>query len=190
MMFFIACFLAIIKMKTYKFNILQINTKEKFRQTDGDKGFNRNVVISLFLVATPFLFYLYKLASNGFKICETLLFTIINSEWKSIQRFFYHVWIRITMMTSFSIWFFTYKHWWRYALLISFTIYLYQLTGVLNHNIQYFNTYEFYNSLSIIIPLFLVHVMAVLTIQNKTNKLDLNQQLIAGCKSALNDYTF
>lgn len=161
-----------MKTTNYK-NKVQTNLKAKYRRTVRSIGFKRGVAISLFFIATPFIFYLYRLAPQTSKVWETEYFTITSGGWGSVQTFIYHAWIKIIAAIGFSIWFFTCKHWWRYSLLVPFTMYLYQFSGVINHKIQYFDDYEFILSLPLVLPIVLIHIVVAYRLRNKKDSLDL-----------------
>lgn len=132
----------------------------KFRQTDRNRNIITGVLLSLFLTATPFLFYMYKYAPADAAEWETSLGTITSGGFGSVQAYLHALFTKITFVSLTGIWFLTSNNWWKYAILVPLTMFLFQLSGVINYKIQYIDEFDFWYSLPAILPilLFLIYI--------------------------------
>jgi len=154
-------------------------TKKTIKSQPTDKRTKKlisGVVLSLLLVTTPFLFYLYKFAPSDSTTWETPIGTIGSAGFYSVQVFMHALFTKITFVLLTAIWFLTSRNWWKYAILVPLTMFLFQLFGVINDTLQYIDEFDFWYSLPIIIPILflLVYLSFVLSRKNpsKTNDLD------------------
>jgi len=118
------------------------------------------VVISIILITTPFLFYLYRIAPTDSTEWETIFGTINSGEYRNVSFYLHSLFTKITFVVLTGIWFLTCKNWWKYAILVPFTMFLFQLSGVVNHKLQYIDEYDFWYSLPVILPIlfFLIYI--------------------------------
>ncbi len=125
---------------------------------DRKKSIKKGVAISLLLIATPFLFYVYKYAPTDSKEWETIFGTINAGNFKSAQSFVHVLFTKITFILLTSIWFLTSRNWWKYAILVPLIMFLYQLYGVINFQIQYIDEFDFWYSLPFIAPVIIFFI--------------------------------
>ncbi len=132
----------------------------KFRVTDRNKNIYVGVVISFILIATPFLFYIYKFAPSDSKEWDTIFGTLKSSGFANMQAYMHALFTKITFVTLTVIWFLTAKNWWKYAILVPLTMFLFQLSGIINYELQYIDEYDFWYSLPFILPIiaFLIYL--------------------------------
>ncbi len=129
----------------------------KFRQTDRKKTFISGVLLSLSLIATPFLFYIYKYAPAEPDVSwDTIFGTIEAGNFGSVQSYMHALFTKITFVLITAIWFITSRNWWKYAILVPLTMFLFQLSGVINHQIQFIDEFDFFYSIPVIIPILLL----------------------------------
>ncbi|MAZ72368.1 MAG: hypothetical protein CMC70_04390 [Flavobacteriaceae bacterium] len=129
----------------------------KFRQTDRKKAFISGVLLSLTLTATPFLFYIYKYApAESGETWETAFGTIEAGNFGNVQAYMHALFTKITFVLITAIWFVTSRNWWKYAILVPLTMFLFQLSGVINHQIQFIDEFDFFYSIPVIIPILLL----------------------------------
>lgn len=135
-------------------------TNTKSRQTDKKRRILIGVLISILLVATPFLFYFYKYAPAESTEWETLLGTISSGGFGSVQSFMHALFTKLTFIMLTGTWFLTSSNWWKYSILIPLTMFLFQLSGVINYKIQYIDEFDFWYSLPVILPIlfFLIYI--------------------------------
>ena len=131
----------------------------KFRQTDRKKNLLTGVLLSLLLIATPFLFYVYKYAPDA-KEWDTIIGTIRASGFSNVQSYMHAVFTKFTFIMLTTIWFLTSNNWWKYAILVPLVMFLFQFIGVLNFELQYIDEFDFWYSLPIILPIlfFLIYI--------------------------------
>ncbi len=132
----------------------------KFRVTDRNKNIYVGVVISFILIATPFLFYIYKFAPSDSKEWDTIFGTLKSSGFANMQAYMHALFTKVTFVTLTVIWFLTAKNWWKYAILVPLTMFLFQLSGIINYELQYIDEYDFWYSLPFILPIiaFLIYL--------------------------------
>lgn len=128
-------------------------TNTKFHQTDRRKNIILGVLLSLFLIATPFLFYIYKFAPSDDKEWNTFFGAITSGGFGSVQAYMHALFTKITFVSLTGIWFLTSNNWWKYAILVPLTMFLFQLSGVINYKIQYIDEFDFWYSLPLILPI-------------------------------------
>ena len=118
------------------------------------------VLLIVILCATPFLFYLYRIVPPKVTEWDTIFGTIETQGFKTVQGYIYTLFTKLTFVLLTGIWFLTSKNWWKYAVLVPFTMFLFQLSGVINQNIQYIDEYDFWYSLPVILPIlfFLIYI--------------------------------
>jgi hypothetical protein len=134
-------------------------TNTKFHQTDRKKSLLTGVFLSLLIIATPFLFYIYKYAPDATE-WDTIFGTIRASGFSNVQTYMHAVFTKFTFILLTTIWFLTSKNWWKYAILVPLVMFLFQFIGVLNYELQYIDEVDFWYSLPIILPIliFLIYI--------------------------------
>jgi hypothetical protein len=117
------------------------------------------VFISLLLIATPFLFYVYKYAPNT-KEWDTIFGTIRANGFIDVNSYMHAVFTKVTFIMLTTIWFLTSNNWWKYAILVPLVMFLFQFLGVLNFELEYIDEFDFWYSLPIILPIlfFLIYI--------------------------------
>lgn len=128
-------------------------TSTKSQLTGRKKRLIIGGVIAFLLAMTPFLFYLYLYAPENSKIWETVIFTFETKSFNNAQNFIHALFTKITFVIITSLWFITSKHWWKWAILIPLTMFLFQLLSVINYQEDYFDDFDFWYSLVIIMPI-------------------------------------
>lgn len=142
-------------------------TNTKSRLTGRKRRLIIGGVIALLLAITPFLFYLYKYAPDNSKIWKTAIFTFETKSFSNAQNFIHALFTKITFVIITSLWFITSKHWWKWAILIPLTMFLFQLLSVINYQEDYFDDFDFWYSLVIIMPI----IVFLVWISNELNKI-------------------
>tara|TARA_B100000949_G_C14120029_1_gene382152 strand:- start:76 stop:522 length:447 start_codon:yes stop_codon:yes gene_type:complete len=146
------------------------------------------VLLTIFLVATPFLFYFYKFAPKGAEEWETLFGTITSGGFDNVQIYLHALVTKLTFVLLTGIWFLTSRNWWRYAILIPFTMFLFQLSGVVNFKISYIDEFDFWYSLPIILPILILLVYISYIASKKSGDSDeLKQEVDNEIKKLLSD---
>jgi hypothetical protein len=134
-------------------------TNTKFRQTDRRKSLFIGVFLSLLLIATPFLFYVYTYAPDA-KEWDTIFGTVRARGFSNVQAYMHAVFTKLTFIMLTTIWFLTSNNWWKYAILVPLVMFMFQFIGVLNFELKYIDEFDFWYSLPIIVPilLFLIYI--------------------------------
>lgn len=135
-------------------------TNMKSRTTDRTKNIYSGVVISIILIATPFLFYIYKFAPSDSKEWNTVFGTLKSNSFGTMQAYMHALFTKITFVTLTIIWFLTAQNWWKWAILVPLTMFLFQLSGIINWELKYIDEYDFWYSLPFITPVvgFLIYL--------------------------------
>jgi len=156
---------------------------------DRKKSITRGVAISLLLIATPFVFYLYKYAPSDTKEWDTIFGVIQSGEFNSVQAYLHALVTKITFVLLTTIWYLTSINWWKHAILVPFTMFLFQLSGVINFRMQYIDEYDFWYSLPFIIPIlvFLIYISARVSKKDTTTSRALKNDVDREIKNILSD---
>ncbi|TSE08754.1 hypothetical protein [Aquimarina algiphila] len=149
----------------------------RFQITDKKTKLISGVIVIIVLAMTPLLFYLYKIVPKGTTSWQFLTFTMETKGFRSVQIFIHAFFTKFTFVLSFSVWFLTCKHWWKWVLLIPLTMFLFQLTGVVNQNIEYIDEYDFWYSLPVTIPVLVFLIILRNRLKFYNDALDLKEQL-------------
>ena len=77
-----------------------------------------------------------------------------------VLLFLHALFTKISFVLLTGIWFITATNWWKYSILVPFTMFLFQLSGIINFQLQYIDEYDFLYSLPFITPIifFLVYI--------------------------------
>ena len=150
----------------------------KSRQTDRKKSLLLGVFISLLLIATPFLFYIYKYAPTDSKEWDTIFGTIRASGFSNVQNYMHAVFTKLTFIMLTTIWFLTSNNWWKYAILVPLVMFLFQFLGVLNYELVFIDELDFWYSLPIILPIlfFLIYISLIIS-KNQSDSSDLKTEV-------------
>jgi len=146
------------------------------------------VLLSIILIVTPFLFYIYRYAPAEASEWKTIFGTIEAGGFIYIQSYMHALFTKISFVLLTGIWFFTSNNWWKYAILVPFTMFLFQLSGVINFQIQYIDEYDFWYSLPIVLPilLFMIYLSYRLSKKNSDNS-NLEEDVDEEIKKILSD---
>ncbi|UOB16615.1 hypothetical protein [Abyssalbus ytuae] len=147
------------------------------RLTDRRKKAFIGYVISFFLITSPFLFYLYRVAPSDSKEWQLGFLIIKSGGFANVQFFLHALFTKLILCTITTVWFFTCQSWWKYAILVPITMFLFQLTGVLNYKIQYIDEYDFWYSLPVVIPIVASIIIVSGKISKYTTALDLKDEI-------------
>jgi len=117
------------------------------------------------LIATPFLFYLYKFAPSEAQEWDTVFGKIHSGGFGNVQAYLHALFTKIVFVLLTGIWFLTSNNWWKYAILIPFTTFLFQLSGVVNYKLQYIDEFDFWYSLPVVLPIlfFIVYISYIIS---------------------------
>lgn len=146
----------------------------KYHQTDRTKSLIKGGVISVLLISTPFLFYLYTYAPHDQTHWETSFGTFEAGPFKSVQTYMHALFTKITFVILTGLWFITSTKWWRFAILVPFTMFLFQLSGVVSFKVNYMDEYDFWDALPFILPIivFLAFLSHRLSMKKPNSTLD------------------
>ncbi|WP_100803056.1 hypothetical protein [Ulvibacter sp. MAR_2010_11] len=146
------------------------------------------MLLSLFLIATPFLFYIYKYAPADATEWDTFFGVVNSGGFGSVQAYMHALFTKITFVSLTGMWFLTSTNWWKYAILVPLTMFLFQLSGVINYKIQYIDEFDFWYSLPAILPIlfFLIYISYRISNQSTTSN-DLKKDVDDEIKKILSD---
>lgn len=146
----------------------------KYRLTDRKQDLLKGGVLSIILISTPFLFYIYKYAPADETTWDTWLGTFESGAFSNVQTYMHALFTKITFVVLTGIWFLTSNRWWRYAILVPFTMFLFQLSGVISYKVKYMDEYDFWDALPFILPIlfFLAFISHRLSTRKPKSTLD------------------
>lgn len=111
--------------------------------TGKNKSLITGTIIASFIIACPFLFYLYQ----GFPespTWESSFGTYTSYSWGNVNTL---AWVFLGKFIPFLlllIWFFTCKHWWYHVILVPLCMYAFQIFTTLNEDANNVDTTELY----------------------------------------------
>ncbi len=167
----------------------KLTKKTTYRhQTDRKKKYLIGVLISIVLVTTPFLFYIYRIAPTEGSEWDTIFGKITAGSFQNVSYYLHSLFTKMTFVILTGIWFLTSSNWWKYAILVPFTMFLFQLSGVINYKIQYIDEYDFWYSLPVILPIlfFLIYISLRIGRRGK-NEVDLKKEVDEEIKQIWSD---
>ncbi len=139
-------------------NHLNTGRNKNNRKTKkGKKQIIGGTIVFLIILATPFLFYLYKSFPES-QIWKTSFFELktLFPDWFTFAWYFVN---KIVPLILLLIWFFTCKHWWYWAILAPIGMYVFQLWNIIeqSNNIDETELLYLYPFMFILMPaLFLI----------------------------------
>ena len=143
-------------------------------QPDRRKNLIKGAILSLLLITSPFLFYVYKFAPADQTNWDTFLGTLESGSFSNVQSLLHALFTKITFVLLTGIWFLISKNWWRFAILVPFTMFLFQLSGVISYKIKYMDEYDFWDSLPFILPIvfLVIYISYRLSVRSPKSSLD------------------
>jgi hypothetical protein len=121
--------------------------KSLFLRTD-------NVIIIAIVIAT-YLLFVYDFFPDQ-KEASIFGYNYNSGYFQSIKTTAFMFFSKLVPILLLCIWFVTNKSWWYYVLLIPISVYVFQLVSVINDDLLFLDTIEFYQSLLVTIPLSLL----------------------------------
>lgn len=88
-------------------------------------------VISVIIVITPIITYLYKYVPSGKMGLDLLFFDVGSHGFDDVSSFLYYFLAKVVPLLLLVIWFVTSKQWWYHAILIPMSMYAFQLFSVI-----------------------------------------------------------
>ena len=117
-------------------------------------------LIAAFLVASPYLFYLYEGFPN-IKVWESsflgIHFKYTSNYYESVYVFAWTLFAKLIPLAYLLIWFFTCKHWWYHAILIPIAMYILQIYFTINDDLILADFGEIY----VLAPLILIALVFI-----------------------------
>jgi len=141
-----------------------------------NKKFISGAIIALVLILSPFLFYLYRYAPDA-KTWNLGLFTIHSGGFPNVYSLAHALFTKLLFLIVFTLWYFTCNHWWKYAIMVPFTMVAFQISGVINYQIQLIDEYDFWYSLPIVLPLVALLFFIGKKLDYLTTGIDLKEEI-------------
>ncbi len=138
--------------------------KEKSRRTDKTKvkTLITGTIIASFIIACPFLFYLYQ----GFPEAptwESPFGTIRSYFWEDVSYFAWVILGKLIPFLLLLIWFFTCRHWWYHVILVPLCMYAFQIYSTMNTDMYSTDTTEIY----VLAPVIFIMAIFSYTVRTK-----------------------
>ena len=100
-------------------------------------------IITMVIVAIPYLLYVSQGISSDAETLDTFLGTLQGGYYGSVQGYVYWFFEKLVPLSLLIIWFITNRNWWVHAIIIPITVYLFQLISVMNDSVAYVDEVEF-----------------------------------------------
>ena len=126
------------------------------------KSLITGTIIASFIIACPFLFYLYE----GFPdsaTWESPFGTYTSYYWENVNILAWVLFGKFIPFCLLLIWFFTCKHWWYHVILVPLCMYAFQIYTTLNSDITSTDTVEIY----VLAPVIFIMAIFSYTIRTK-----------------------
>lgn len=140
-------------------------SSKNYLQTVKRTNLITGTVIIVFLLITPYLFYLYQSVPSNAS-WDTFFGTYTSRGWEDVQTLAWILMGKIIPFILLLIWFFTCKHWWYHALLVPLCMYAFQIYSTINDDIRFADTNEFF----VLAPI--IFFMAIFTYTVRTRVFD------------------
>jgi len=117
--------------------------KDTSQQTDKTNSLITGTIIAGFIIACPFLFYLYQ----GFPQSPTWdspFGEYTSYSWGDVNFLAWVLFGKFVPFLLLLIWFFTCKHWWYHVILIPLSMYAFQIYSTLSEDVKDADTTEIY----------------------------------------------
>jgi hypothetical protein len=135
--------------------------------------FTKDVVLIVLIISTSFTYLIYHHSPDGAE-WNTWFGTLTAGEhWGDIYSFLYQAVTKATFVLILTMWYFTSERWWKFSILIPISIYLFQFASVFNDNYQYTETFEWYHSLPLTLPILLALLYIGIRTYNRKERLNL-----------------
>ncbi|RNL89851.1 hypothetical protein ED312_06950 [Sinomicrobium pectinilyticum] len=119
-------------------------------------------IVAALIALSPYIFYLY----DSFPTEQSWEFFVFSFNSPTYQNLNTFTWIflgKFVPLYLLFLWFFTCKHWWYHVILIPIAMYVFQLFSVINDDIRYYDEFEIYY----LIPIMLIIIPLVYLIRLK-----------------------
>lgn len=160
-----------------RFRPTQLTRVPLLHQMDRRKKLLIGVVLCLIIVATPFLFYSYRLISTETTKLDLFGITIEAGGHGNMNYYAYYFLGKLAFLITFIIWFLTCSHWWKYAILVPISMLIFQMAGLVNTSIDYIDEFDFWYSVPVVVPVILILLFVAKKMRPYAYGLDLKEQL-------------
>ncbi|TXD84299.1 hypothetical protein ESY86_10365 [Subsaximicrobium wynnwilliamsii] len=109
-------------------------------------------LIGVLIALTPFLFYSYIYIPEE-SHWDAFLFTYHSGFYNNARTGMWSILGKFVPLFLLFIWFFTCRHWWFHAILVPISMFTYQIIGVINDDIIFFDNFDL---------IYMVPIMAVI----------------------------
>ncbi|WP_268225106.1 hypothetical protein [Sinomicrobium oceani] len=119
-------------------------------------------IVAALIAISPYIFYLFENFPNEQK-WEFFIFSFNSPTYQNLNTFAWIFLGKFVPLYLLFLWFFTCKHWWYHVILIPIAMYVFQLFSVINDDIRYYDQFEIYY----LIPIMLIIIPIVYLIRLK-----------------------
>ncbi|WP_400078895.1 hypothetical protein [Winogradskyella sp. R77965] len=145
-----------------------------------NKKIKRDFIIILFILISPFSFFLYNLVPKDTGIWNTEWFTLDPGFYDEASFYVWIIFNKILTITILTIWFITCRKWWRFVILISLFIEFYKLFICFDIAKNGIEVNALSNSLYVSIPYILLLLLTYglnYYIDNKKTRFSVNEEI-------------
>ena len=113
-------------------------------------------IITLVIVAIPYLLYLSQGIPGDIETMDTVFGTVRGGYYGSVQGYVYWFFEKLVPLSLLILWFITNRNWWVHAIIIPITVYLFQLISVMNDSVAYVDEVEFIYTVPIAVVIMVI----------------------------------
>lgn len=151
------------------------------------KRFIYGLLLGVFIVSSPYLFYLYRTPPPETQSWQIAFITLNANEFYDVSYFLHALFTKFSLVFFSSLAFLHIKAWWKWAILVPIVMFLYQLFSVVNSNLMIFDEYSLWKSLTLTIPVLSMLIYSAIKLNNRVDKLDVYDSAMEEYESALNE---
>ena len=143
-------------------------------------------IIALVIIISPYFYYIYQGIPDG-DVWDSPFGTINSSYYPSVQVLFWTLFNKIVPLFLLLIWFFTCRHWWYHAILVPICMIIFQIYTIINDEIRFPDTDEFYILAPIIFIMLIFSYTVRTKVFDKIHGIDLSELRRGNWKGELQD---
>ncbi|SFT03865.1 hypothetical protein SAMN04487906_2656 [Zhouia amylolytica] len=131
-----------LNQKEYLKKLSKLSIKVKKRYGEGVTGSEKTrpklnaagVITSVFLLATPILYYVYRFVPQDFVAPGSLIGDAFDNDYASVLTVVWLLGGKLYLVVLLSIWYITNENWWKFAILSPVSVTIIQIIDIVNLN--------------------------------------------------------
>ncbi|UOY07756.1 hypothetical protein L0P88_04195 [Muricauda sp. SCSIO 64092] len=144
--------------------------------TDRRKRLMMGMAVAIFLVAVPFLFYVYRIFPHE-ESATILGITFEAGGYVYMDHYAYYFLTKLLIMLCFIVWYYTCRHWWRQFILVPICMFAFQIMGIVNTKLDYIDEFDFWYSIPVVLPMVVILFFTSKKLTRYRKSLDIMEEI-------------